>query len=100
MNPAELDGKLFTLWLTDNNDESAVFSGTARWNGSTLQLERKPNPPFEIHPEWHERIQAVTNKEARKILLGADYFLRLYVGDVPKEATPGEYALTGLKWPK
>jgi hypothetical protein len=100
MNIAELDGKPFTLWLTDDNDESAVFSGTARWDGSTLHLERKPKPPFEIRPEWYERTQAVTNEEARKILLGADYFLRLYLGDVPQEATPGEYAPTGLKWPE
>ena len=34
MNIAELDGKPFSLWLTDENDESAVFSGTARWDDS------------------------------------------------------------------
>jgi hypothetical protein len=100
VNLAELNGKPFTLWLTDSNDESAVFSGTARWDGSTLQVEREPKPPFEIRPEWHGRIQVVTNEEARKILLGADYFLRLYVGDVPQGATAGEYARTGLKWPE
>jgi hypothetical protein len=93
-------GNPFTLWLTDNNDDSAVFSGTARWDGSTLRLERKPKPPFKVQPEWYERIQAVTNEEVRKILLGADYFLRLYVSDLPQEATPGEYAATGLKWPE
>jgi hypothetical protein len=39
MNLAELNGKPFTLWLTDENEESAIFSGVARWNGSTLLLE-------------------------------------------------------------
>jgi hypothetical protein len=29
MNLEELNGKPFTLWLTDEADESAVFSGVA-----------------------------------------------------------------------
>jgi hypothetical protein len=99
MNIAELDGKPFVLWLTDKDDESVVFSGTARWNGSVLLVERKPKLPFEIRHEWYERIKVVTNEEVRKILLGADYYLRLYVGDVPPEAA-GEYVWTGLKWPE
>jgi len=96
MNIADLDGRPFTLWLTDEADESAIFSGTARWDGANLLLVRAPKPPFEIRPEWHERIQAVTNEEARKILLGADYFLRLHVGNLAQESV-GEYQLTGLK---
>jgi hypothetical protein len=99
MNFAELDEKPFTLWLTDKNDESAVFSGIARGDGATLQVVREPKPPFEVRPEWYERIQTVTNEEVRKILLGADYFLRLYVGDAPQGSPSGEYELTGLKWP-
>src|SRR5215831_9726224 len=30
MNPAELERKPFTLWLTDDRDRSAVLSGVAR----------------------------------------------------------------------
>ena len=100
MNPAELDGKPFTLWLTNDRDESAVFSGVARWNGSNLFLDRSPKPQFEIRSEWHERIQPVTNEKAQKILLGAAYFLRLYVGSLPDGSGPTEYELTGLKWPE
>ncbi len=100
MNIAELDGKPFTLWLTDKDDESAVYSGIARWNGSTLLLERAPNPDFEIRSEWHERVQAVTNQEVRQILLGADYFLRLYLGELPPGTSREAYELTGLKWPE
>ena len=63
MNPAELNGKPFTLWLTDDRDESAVFSGVARWDGSKLVLS--PRPQFDIRSEWHERIKPVANDEAR-----------------------------------
>ena len=97
MNIAELDGKPFALWLTDEANESAVFSGVARWDRSKLFLDRLPKPPFEIRSEWHERIQPVTNDEARKILLGADYFLRLYVGTLPDQSSLNEYEPTGLK---
>lgn len=99
MNPAKLDGKLLSLWLTDQDDESAVFSGIARWNGSTLVLERKPTY-LEIRPEWHDRIQLVANEVVREILLGADYFIQLSVGDMAAEGTPEGFDQTGLKWPK
>jgi len=100
MNPAELDGKPFTLWLTDEGKESAVFSGIARWNGSKLVLDRSPKPPFEIRSEWHERIQPVATEETRKILLGADHFLRLWVGSLLNGVVPTDYEQTGLRWPK
>jgi hypothetical protein len=95
-----LEGKPFTLWLTNDRDESAVFSGVARWDGSKLVLDRSPKPPFEIRSEWHERIRPVENGEERTILLGADYFLRLYVGSLPDGSAPMEYELTGLRWPE
>src|ERR1039458_6555085 len=100
MNLAELNGKPFTLWLTDEADESAIFAGVARWDGSKLVLDRSPKPQFEIRSEWHERIQPVANEEARKILLGADYFLRLHVGSLPDGSPSNEYVQTGLKWPE
>jgi hypothetical protein len=100
MHVAELDGKPFTLWLTDTHDESVVFFGIARWDGSRLLLERQPKPSFEIRPEWYERIQPMNDEQSRKILLGANYFLRLYVGDLPEGTSVGEFEQTGLKWPK
>jgi hypothetical protein len=42
----------------------------------------------------------VLNEEARQILLGADYFLRLYVGSLPNGDLLDEYEQTGLKWPE
>jgi len=100
MNLAELNGKPFTLWLTDEQDESAVFSGVARWDGAKLFLDRSPRPQFEIRSEWQDRIQPVMNEEARKILLGADYFIRLRVGSLPDDTVSNEYERTGLKWPE
>ena len=100
MDVTELEGKPFTLWLTDEHDESAIFSGIARWDGSTLLLDRSPKPPFEIRPEWHERIQPVTGEKARDILLGAAYFLRLHIGTLPDGTPSNEYVQTGLKWPE
>ena len=55
-------GKPFTLWLTDEANESAVFSGVARWDGSQLFLDRSPKPQFESRSEWHARIQPVANE--------------------------------------
>jgi hypothetical protein len=100
MNVSELNGKPFTLWLTDENEDSAVFSGIVRWDGARLFLDRSGCPTFEIRSEWHERIQPVINEEARKVLLGADYFLRLYVGKLPDGSTEGGYEKTGLTWPE
>jgi hypothetical protein len=100
MDLADLDGRLFTLWLTDEADESAVFSGIARWDGQTLAIERTGNLRFEVRPEWYERIQPVGNEQARKILLGGEYFLRLRVGNDPPADGEGEFEQTGLKWPQ
>jgi hypothetical protein len=100
MDVSELNRKPFTLWLTDENEESAAFSGVARWDGATLFLDRTPGSAFEIRSEWHERIQSVTNEEVRKVLLGADYFLRLYVGELRDGITDDGYEKTGLTWPE
>ena len=97
MNIEEVHGKPFTLWLTDGGDESVVFSGIAHWDGSNLILDRSPKPQFAIRSEWNERIKPVPNEEVRKILLGADYFLRLYVGSLPDGSALTEYEHTGLK---
>jgi len=98
MDISEIDGKPFTLWLTDEADESVVYSGIVRLKASGLFLERDQQSPFEIRSEWYERIQTVTSEEVRKILLGADSFLHLLVGNLPDESGSEGYELTGLKW--
>jgi hypothetical protein len=100
MNIIELDGRAFALWLTDEDSESAVFSGRVLWDGAALRLVRDRKPAFEILPEWYEGIQTVTNDEVRRILRGADFFLDLNVGDIPVGAETEESKQTGLKWPE
>ena len=95
----QLNGKRLTVWLTDDVGESAIFSGVVRWDGSMLALDREANTAFEIQPEWYERIRQVADEESRKILLNADYYLRLCVGNLPAAADTTEYQPTGLKWP-
>jgi hypothetical protein len=99
MDVVEINGKPFTLWLTDEADESVVYSGIARLKASGLFLERDQQPPFEIRSEWYERIRTVTSEEVRKILRGADYFLHLLVGNLPDESGSEGFEKTGLKWP-
>ena len=99
MNISALDGQTITLWLTDDADESVVFSGIARWTGRRLFLQRHGGADFEIRPEWYNRIFPVSDQQSREILLGAAYCLRLQVGSLDPSAT-GEYELTGLRWPK
>jgi hypothetical protein len=94
-----LDGRAFTLWLTDDADESVIFSGIARWNGQSLFVERQGAPNFEVRPEWYQRIFPVTDQQSREILLGADYCLRLQVGSL-EPSDKADYEVTGLQWPK
>ncbi len=97
MNVAELDGKRFTVWLTDEADESAIFSGIASWDGDVLSIQRGSQHDFRIQPEWHGRMRAVANDESRRILLEAEFYLRLWVGGLPDDSA--NYEATGLKWP-
>jgi hypothetical protein len=96
---SELDGKRFTVWLTDEAEESVIFAGTARRNGLVLSVDRGSLPPFEVRAEWFERIRPVNDQESRKILLGAEYVLHLWVGNLAEDENKDRYLHTGLKWP-
>ena len=96
MNIADLDGKTFTLWLTNESNESAVFPGVARCNESALVIEGALNRPFVVRPEWYEQIQTVKNEEARYILKGAEYFLRLYIGNLAEEVAAHKAEQAGM----
>ena len=100
MDPATIQGKRIALWLTDASNESAVFAGVAAWNGSKLTLDLGTSTPFEIQPEWYERISTITNEEVRRILLDCDFYLRLSVGTLPASEDIAEFEKTGLKWPE
>jgi hypothetical protein len=100
MDMASISGKRLALWLTDDCDESAVFTGEVRWDGTMLTLDRGSEPAFEVRPEWYCRIKAVSDDDVSRILLNSDYYLRLWVGKLPDAANDAEYEKTGLKWPE
>lgn len=96
-------GKPFCVLLigttVDGEDEGAVFSGTLKQNESGLYLDRGESPPFEIDPEWIERIKPV-GPDIKDILLNAEYYLSLSVGQIPEGESTESYVATGLKWPQ
>jgi hypothetical protein len=95
---AELNGKRIALVLTDEQDESAVFTGTAHWDGNHLFMLRKnPNKTFEIHDEWYSKIRP-TPEASKKDLLDAEFFFRLSVGDMAGGSNEAGLQKTGLKW--
>ncbi len=100
VNLRNLEGKRIALVLTDERNESVAFTGLVHWDGDLLLSIRKdPDAPFHIRQEWQHRIR-VTPDESKHALLGAEFFLRLSVGDQPVEADQPEFQKTGLQWPK
>ena len=93
-----LNGKRFTVWLTDEKDDSVVFSGILHWDGHMLLLDRGKKPSFEIREEWYERIKPVPDS-VKEILLDAESFLRLFVGSLPPGEDTSKLQETGLQWP-
>lgn len=100
MDIAAINGKRLAIWLTDDSNESGLFAGEARWDGTTLRLDRGATPPFEVRPEWYDRIKAINSDEVRSSLLDSDYYLRLWVGKLPDAANETEFEKTDLQWPE
>ena len=90
-------GKRFTLWLTEENDDSVVYGGwVATKDGDALVLER-PGGRLEVETDWLDRIRPIEDEETRRILLNGDFFLRLNVGPNPEETNTD--IQTGMRWP-
>lgn len=99
MDPADLDGRKVALVMTDEHEESVVFTGIAKWDGSSLvMLRNAPDPPVEIREEWYSRMN-LTPDSSRADLLGAEYFVRLTVGSLGADSDQSQFLKTGLKWP-
>jgi hypothetical protein len=98
MNLDAFTGKRFSLWMTDENDDSVVYGGwTATRSGETLLLER-PGGHLVLESGWLDRITPVNDDETRRILLDADFFVRLSVGPNPSEDDTD--LPTGMRWPE
>ena len=97
-----LHGKKIAVIVTEvdkGNSETAVFTGIARWTGDSLVMMRgDTEPPFDIQPEWYERIKPV-KEEVRSILLGAEYTFTLLMGVLPETGDRESFQATGLRWP-
>ncbi len=99
IDPSNLDGKRIAFVLTDEADESAVFTGTGKWDGTILLMVREaPNPPVEIREEWFSKIRPVP-EGSKHDLIGAGFFLWLQVGALPEGDDGSQWQKTGLKWP-
>jgi len=104
VDPFDINGKVFALLLwgkkkAGKEDDVAVFTGKACFKDKILTVNLKGNPGFEIFPEWLSRIKKTPNdKDVKKIMFNADYFLSLSIDDEPK-GTSLKFKKTGLKWP-
>jgi hypothetical protein len=99
MSPTDLDGKRIALVMTDELSDSVVFTGIAKWDGSSLfMLRNPPDPPVEIREEWYSRM-TLTPDGSQEVVLGAEYFVRLTVGILPAGSDQSQFLKTGLKWP-
>jgi hypothetical protein len=84
----------------DGNDDVVVFTGTADWDGSTLVMKRQlDTSSFQIPSEWLNRIKPVA-EDVKTILLGAEYYFLVSVGNLPDGEDLSGYVKTGLKWPR
>lgn len=99
MDPSILSGRRFALILTDERQESAVFSGTLLWKGQALLFQGSNERDFAILQEWYERIKPVP-PSVKSILLDAEFFLSLSVGNLPDNQDLRHFEATGLRWPQ
>jgi hypothetical protein len=98
VNLEDVNGKKFALWLHKDAGESAVFSGTIQYDGHSVQLVRENETSVGIREEWYERIKPVP-EPVRDILMGADFFLLLFISDLPSDADESGFESLGLRWP-
>jgi hypothetical protein len=103
IDPSNLHGKRLAMigWAkkSDGKDDAAVFTGIAHWDGAVLTMQRGPETdPFEVSDEWFSRIRPV-REDRRDMLLDADYFFSVSVGDLEVDEVPPGFRETGLKWP-
>jgi hypothetical protein len=103
IDPNKVHGKKVALiaWAKDEKgeDDVAVFTGTGRWIGDQLSLDRGVNETAVAIPnEWLDRLQIVT-PDLKKTLLDSDYSISISVGNLTNADRPSELDSLGLKWP-
>ena len=75
-----------------------MFSGTIQYDGHSVQLVREHETSVEIREAWYGRIKPVS-QPVKDILMGADFFLLLFISDLPTDADESGFESLGLRWP-
>ena len=104
MTPRSLDGKEVALLVVkrepSGEDDWVVIKRVARCaDDGAAYLELGAQQPFAIRTEWLHRIRPVPDP-IRPILLGAELYLPLVVGELPEQMNPTDFGKLGLDWPE
>lgn len=104
INIEKINGKKLALLLMgkkeNGEDDWAVFTGIARWDGKSLLLDRgEKKNSFRVPTDTLNRIKPVEKKN-KETFCDAEYFIPLTVGALPDDANLNEYIKTDLKWPE
>ena len=99
-----VNGKKLALvaWSKDDkgNDDVAVFTGIARWNGKEIFFDRgSTQQGFTFPEDWLERIKTVP-QDIKDIVIDSEYYISLSVGDLSNDTDQSGFISTGLKWPE
>jgi hypothetical protein len=102
INLKTINGKKLVLigWAKDETgkDDVSAFTGTAKWDGKQLVLDRgNENSNFIIPNDWLDRL-TIVNDDVKEVLMNADYSISFSIDDLPKGSS-SEYIKTNLKWP-
>lgn len=103
VDPATTYGKRLAMiaWgeHDDGSDDVVVFAGVAEWDGVELRMRRLPDSSlFTIPSDWLPRLQLVPG-ELKSMMLGADYYFSVTVGNLKDGEDTSLFQSTGLRWP-
>lgn len=94
----EFNGKKLALLLCSPDGESAVFKGKVSVENRKLYFTRGAKVKFLIPTDVCENIKKV-DPELKDIFLGAEYYCKINVENIPSDETIENHLDTGLKWP-
>jgi hypothetical protein len=108
VNPAELHGRSLALIVWGKTefgeDDVVVWQGELSWDGSALWflyegVGTDDAVNLQIRPAWYTRIRRALEREIRRIVLDAEFFLLLTIENLAAGAERSLLQRTGLKWP-
>lgn len=102
MNPSAIIGHSIALLLVAENNagkpECMLVFGRIAGEGPDLWVDLgKDRTSLPLDQDYLERIEPVTS-EIKDIMCGAEYMLKLFVGNLPEDADTSEYMPLGIRW--